>query len=86
MIKKSTLRDIVEYFKMYRSSKNVIYYRKAMATAHELSEQLYGSDLAWISFTDFVGAIYGSTGLDPVCSFDNLCKMFELMGIEVVDV
>lgn len=84
-IKKSTLYDTVDYIKMYRSSEDVTYYRKAMVAAQELSKQLCGSELLWLRFTDFVSAIYGSVGLDPVCSFDNLCKMFEIMGIEVVD-
>lgn len=84
-IKKSTLYDIAEYIKMHRSSGDVTYYKKAMVTAQELSEQLCGSDLLWLRFTDFVSAVYGIDGLDPVCSFDNLCKMFEIMGIEVVD-
>lgn len=84
-IRKSTLYDMVEYVKMYRSSEDVTYYRKAMATAQELSKQLCGSELLWLRFTDFVCAIYGIEGLDPVCSFDNLCKMFAMIGIEVVD-
>lgn len=84
-IKKSTLYDTVEYIKMHRSSEDVTYYKKAMVTSRELSKQLCGSDLLWLRFTDFVSAIYGIDGLDPVCSFDNLCKMFGIMGIEVVD-
>lgn len=84
-IKKSTLYDMVEYIKMYRSSEDITYYRKIMATARELSKQLCGSESLWLRFTDFVCAIYGIAGLDPVCSFDNLCKMFAMMGIEVID-
>lgn len=85
MIKKGTLYDAVEYLKMYRSSGDVIYYGKAMATAKELSKQWYGSDDSWLRFIDFISSIYGSSGLDTACSFDNLCKMFAMIGIEVAD-
>lgn len=51
-IKKSTLYDMVEYIKMYRSSEDITYYRKIMATARELSKQLCGSESLWLRFTD----------------------------------